>query len=409
MRSIVTNVSTMVVAGMIGFGLWNLITKTADLTCTKAKTATIARTTPVEPRPTSDSVQSLEGVMVRARREMASVITETWGEDEVEMPSRRVWLYYDDEMRSRSIFDFERGELRVERLAELGEKQAVVMQSLADSVSQAMRDTAADMAEHDHLMHTARRIAKALGLEVTDTPNVGDGGETPLMKGILPGRVKLTADDIEARWSIGKDDNKRIIMSVRVPFVKGYFAKLAAGYIDTVLEQARAYNIPPSLILAVMQIESAFNPRAYSSAPAYGLMQLVPTSGGLDAYRFVFGESRILDPEYLYQPEKNVRLGSAYLKLLGSRYLRAIKNPRSRLYCTIAAYNTGAGNVARAFTGKTNIKRAAEAINKMAPSEVLDALKKQLPYAETRAYLVKVMAARGNYADLDQVLAGASG
>ena len=130
-------------------------------------------------------------------------------------------------------------------------------------------------------------------------------------------------------------------------------------------------------------------------------MQLVPTSGGLDAYQYVYGTKRVVGPEFLFHVGNNIRLGTAYLKILDSRYLKNISNPLSRLYCVIAAYNTGAGNVARAFSGKTNIGSAVRIINDLKPEQVLEQLKKQLPYVETQRYIVKVLSARKNYSVWD--------
>jgi membrane-bound lytic murein transglycosylase C len=152
-----------------------------------------------------------------------------------------------------------------------------------------------------------------------------------------------------------------------------------------------------------METESHFNPRARSHVPAFGLMQLVPKSGGVDAYNYVYGEKKILAPEYFFQPDQNVELGTAYLDLLFRRYLRSITDEQSRLYCTIAAYNTGAGNVAKAFTGKTSVGAAASLINALSAEEVYQHLIENLPYDETRNYLRKVRAAQAKYKQLDVV------
>ena len=87
---------------------------------------------------------------------------------------------------------------------------------------------------------------------------------------------------------------------------------------------------------------------------------------------------------------KNIEVGATYLNILYYRYLRGIKNEDSRLFCTIAAYNTGAGNVAKAFTGKRRLKSALAKINALSPQEVYDHLIEHLPYEETRKYLAKV-------------------
>jgi membrane-bound lytic murein transglycosylase C len=119
-------------------------------------------------------------------------------------------------------------------------------------------------------------------------------------------------------------------------------------------------------------------------------MQLVPRSGARDAYRFVYGEDRILPPDYLYVPDNNVELGCAYMGLLKNRYFRNVKRPENAQYCAVASYNTGVGNLSRALVGKPRIQPAVERINRMDPEELYGYLRKNLPYAETRDYIQKV-------------------
>ena len=195
--------------------------------------------------------------------------------------------------------------------------------------------------------------------------------------------------------------NNKKKVQITIPFRKDYLSERARQYIGPVAAEARRRQLPASLVYAVIETESHFNPRARSHIPAFGLMQLVPKSGGLDAYHYVYGEKKVLAPEYFFQPNQNVELGVAYLDLLYRRYLRAIKDDQSRLFCTIAAYNTGAGNVAKAFTGANNVRVAASVINEMSSDEVYTYLLENLPYDETRNYLRKVTAAQARYAETD--------
>ena len=72
--------------------------------------------------------------------------------------------------------------------------------------------------------------------------------------------------------------------------------------------------------------------------------------------------------------------------------MRKINNPISRRYCAIAAYNTGAGNVAKAFNlnRSTNINKAVALINQLDSEGVYAQLINNLPYDETKKYLQKV-------------------
>ncbi|PSV48233.1 transglycosylase SLT domain-containing protein [Photobacterium indicum] len=166
----------------------------------------------------------------------------------------------------------------------------------------------------------------------------------------------------------------------------------ATQYQPLAEKESQTWKIDAALVMAIMHSESAFRPDAKSHVPAFGLMQVVPSSAGHDVNKQVRNIDAPMKAADLYKPEINVETGTAYLHILHDRYLKSIKSNESRLYCVIAAYNTGAGNVARAFnTNKsTSVGRAAKVINLMSPDEVYDHLIKNLPYDETKNYLKKV-------------------
>ncbi|HEX7181510.1 MAG TPA: lytic transglycosylase domain-containing protein [Thermoanaerobaculia bacterium] len=105
----------------------------------------------------------------------------------------------------------------------------------------------------------------------------------------------------------------------------------AAPYGDLIYDVAVRHEINPYLIAAVVQVESAFNPRARSRKGACGLMQLLPAT----ARRFGLHSKRDL-----FDPAKNLEAGVRYLKWLASRF----GGDPVRM---LAAYNAGEGAVDR--------------------------------------------------------------
>jgi len=377
--------------------------------------------------------QAIDAAIEAAFQRLKTEAEAVWGQDDAALPTQSVWVDYSDDMQSRRQFDFEEGVLKIEQIVDDTATQADLMDSLVASVAEAESDTEADLSGKDAVLNYAKETLAAQDIVLSEAPAATN---TPVLEGIMALENAEVAASIETQLgsalqapvaaNVGSVANalgqvadaespgsgikvsSAILSSgakkvtVTIPFAVDYLSESAQRYQNQVIEEANRRGLPPSLVYAIMETESHFNPRARSHIPAFGLMQLVPSSGGLDAYHYVYGEKLVLGPEYYFNPDQNVELGTAYLDLLLTRYLRAVENEESRTLCAIAAYNTGAGNVARSFSGGTSVRGAAPLINALEPEAVYEHLIANLPYEETRNYLKKVTKARERYRALDQ-------
>ena len=174
----------------------------------------------------------------------------------------------------------------------------------------------------------------------------------------------------------------------------------ATRYKSFIYDYAQKYSLPPSLVFAIIHAESHFNPLARSQAPAFGLMQIMPHTAGLDASNLIYKKQKVLSPSYLYNPKKNIQVGAAYFHILYYRYLKGVSDSKARLYCAIAAYNAGTTSVMKALTGRNSISKAVPSINNMSANDVLRKLLRHMPSSETRNYLNKVLNLQKTYAQL---------
>jgi membrane-bound lytic murein transglycosylase C len=197
----------------------------------------------------------------------------------------------------------------------------------------------------------------------------------------------------------GKDGKKRKSFSFSLDLKPGHQKSRMNKYRKEIVKQSKRFNIEPSIAMAITETESDFNPKATSHIPAYGLMQLVPSSGARDAYQYVYDKDKFLGKRYLYNSDNNIELGCAYLAKIRYNYFKRIKDDEKAYMCSVAAYNTGIGNVAKALTGKGIINPATDEANSMSSEKLYKTLRKDLKHKEARDYLERVWSKKDKYSD----------
>jgi len=150
---------------------------------------------------------------------------------------------------------------------------------------------------------------------------------------------------------------------------------LPLSHEQIIREQAAAKHIDPALIAAVIYAETKFDPRT-SSAGAEGLMQILPSTAHFLAH--LSGGVKFTTSD-LGTPAINVAYGSYYLRYLLDHYA-------GEEMLAIAAYNAGLANVDR-WVARARTEGGRLTVD-------------GIPFAETRAYVRRVLQAQGEYRTL---------
>ncbi|MDO8262923.1 MAG: murein transglycosylase domain-containing protein [Gallionella sp.] len=334
----------------------------------------------------------------KLKEALSGNVKKKWGKEEVRLPERKTYVKYTKQYKSRAIVNFEQGEISVETLDENAEaslKNAIISTLL----------TPEDPASVDVFSDSAVNL---------------NSKSSPFLLGLVldDAGKEITSPDSAARFAdkilpqakarkIQTENGDKFVRFVTFAMIANFEDKKAQKYLQFVRKYAKQYNVSPSLVLGVIKSESSFNPHAVSGAPAYGLMQLVPTSGGREAYRRARNQDIAPSTDYLFDPANNIELGAAYLSVLTYNQLDRVDDRTSRDYCVISAYNTGPGNVMRAFTnakGKQRFEEGFQRINSLSPAQVFQTLREKLPYEETRNYLPTVNTNRKRYYSIDKTI-----
>ncbi len=166
------------------------------------------------------------------------------------------------------------------------------------------------------------------------------GGEMTLDRSTI---IRISPDEVPY------DDEQAVSAAgTTVPEMPGRLIERTA-YEPLIQQASVTHGVPVNLVKAIIQTESAYQPRARSPKGAMGLMQLMPKT------------ARQYNARNAYDPRANIEAGVSYLRTLLDQF---------ELPLAIAAYNAGEGAVRR-FGGIP-------------------------PFPETQAYVAKVQALTGS-------------
>ncbi|MFO7810531.1 MAG: transglycosylase SLT domain-containing protein [Candidatus Delongbacteria bacterium] len=164
-------------------------------------------------------------------------------------------------------------------------------------------------------------------------------------------------DRLKKEVVIGEDGRARTKFTLTLEMAPNSIQKRAENYIDMIIKHSDKYDLDISVVMALIHTESAFNPKAFSRRPdgtpmACGLMQIIPTMAGRDAHKALYGTDKIVEPEYLFDPENNLKMGTWYMNFLYRWWNRYEKRTHGKTssktkneYYAIASYNQGMGTI----------------------------------------------------------------
>lgn len=297
----------------------------------------------------SDDYAAYEKRELRSWRAYQKRIKQKWADGAG--PEQKTYVEYLDSDTARVRIDYERGVVTAEALLDEKGSQAA-----------------------------AKKVQAAL-----------DG---VMSNGSSPGAV-LPRDDLMARSASGSamterttvagDGRPRVLYSLSIKMVPDFIKRRAARYKPIVATWASKFGLDPAYVLAIIRQESSFNPRARSSIPAIGLMQVVPRFAGQEVLKAITGKATTPDVEFLYDPERNIMVGSTYLQLLRDQYFPNVTDKAKQMYLMTASYNWGPHRIKTAIS-KGRIPASAssadtfDAIQRIAPEETKNYVRKVSEY-----------------------------
>ena len=147
---------------------------------------------------------------------------------------------------------------------------------------------------------------------------------------------------------------------------------------ETIKAESAKNNLDPYLVASLIRQESEFNPSAISKANAYGLMQLLPSTGKAMARE---EEISHFETYQLLDPETNIRLGTRYLRKTMDKFGGVEEY-------ALAAYNAGDDRV-------LDWQAAG-------PYHGIDEFVESIPFTQTREYVEAILRNEEMYKAIDE-------
>ncbi|MCD4828493.1 MAG: transglycosylase SLT domain-containing protein [Candidatus Cloacimonetes bacterium] len=295
-----------------------------------------------------------------------------------------VWVEYGPDETMRSAVDFEQGTIELATLVSL---------EAADPM---------DRAENNLREQLVRVIGKtdSDGIPLLENQLAAPSGDP-----VNPANAEQSAAQLVSAPHVERiqtPEGHKLLYTVKLELIDDHLQERIGRYLPDILDLCRRFKVPAPLVMGVIHTESHFNPRAINrDAGAYGLMQIIPRYAGVTMNRILNDDTRQPLPEQLLDPLVNLEMGIGYLHYLDIHYFSNVGISRSRYYTMISAYNGGAANVFRTFTGQSRHSEEFDRIvNEMDAKNVFIRLTGNHPYGETRRYLIKVTSRAEDYGGL---------
>lgn len=337
----------------------------------------------------NDDFSRYKEIVTKEFETFKNEVYKEWGDYLI--PDKVKWVEYSTDLKRRTIVDFEKNRIIVQIKTNKGENDRVIVK---EQLKKIVDETVADAFNNSKpLVNIEKKgkseLSSSVDSNLAKMKVVGDIiPNNNLEKIIEQGRFQTVSD---------KKGGKISTFTLQIKVTDREKALKFKSIVDN---YSKKYNLEPSLVYAIIHTESYFNPMATSPAPAYGLMQIMPSNAGKDAARVLFGSPLILLPSFLYNPENNVNVGTTYFHLLKEEYTKGIKDEKSRFYIAIVGYNIGLRNVYRVFSPDGNPKNAFNEINRLSSDEVYAKITKDLQQRSGVEYLLKILERMKIYNDL---------
>ncbi len=172
-----------------------------------------------------------------------------------------------------------------------------------------------------------------------------------------------------ARVALRRDLGGRITPETRPVWEIAY----PNAYRPLIEKYTKEAGVEPDLLQALMREESALDPKALSWAGALGLTQLMPFTAKAVAQQLKIKRFRV---ESVLDPDMNIRLGAHYLGQL-------VKQFSGNAPYAVGSYNAGSGAINRWRAERKGMP--------------LDAWVEEVPIAETRGYIKRVLRSYNTY------------
>ncbi len=192
-------------------------------------------------------------------------------------------------------------------------------------------------------------------------------------RGGMSDRELLAAADLACEREVW---DRCINTSERTRGVFDFEQRYPTPHREAVLTRAKQIGLDPAYVYGLIRQESRFIMDAQSAVGAAGLMQVMPTTARWTAKKIGLTDFK---PHQITERDTNIAIGTGYLKLV-------LDNFGGSMALAAAAYNAGPSRP-RSWRGQTGAPTLEAAI-----------WAENIPFAETRDYVKKVLANTTTYA-----------